>query len=101
MRVTVVDSAKLLQLLSAKGVRAQCPMCSHQAWDIPEHIQAEAFGVNIPWRHVDGGMYPTGIGCLPLICKNCGFLRLHDMKQYAEAFSVQDFGEESDERNEY
>lgn len=90
MRITVVDPQKLSALFAAKGVDGKCPMCSQFAWDMPEDAHAEAFGVVLPWRHIDGGLYSTGIGCLSLVCRNCGFVRLHDMRHYQDALTVKE-----------
>lgn len=90
MKVAILDPAVLSRLLGLRGVKAACPFCDSTSWDIPEHEHASSDGAIIPWRHVEGGMYSSGIGAIVMVCTNCGFIRLHDMRLYQEAITIKE-----------
>ena len=65
----VGDRRDLYDFLASRDARKQCPICSQEQWDGWD--QRLALPRNI--GEVDSG----SLDVIPLICRNCGFVRLH------------------------
>ena len=65
---------ELADALSARGVRADCPMCGQRKWTLLDaylnhNLQAELTGALV----IGGPSVPS----LAIVCGNCGFLSQH------------------------
>ena len=59
----------LFDFLASRGASKACPVCGREDWDGWDQRAA------LP-RTLDGQDY-TAVEVVPLLCRNCGFMRLH------------------------
>jgi hypothetical protein len=59
----------LFDFLASRGARKACPVCAHEDWDGWDQRVALT-------RTLDGEDHAS-IEVVPLLCRNCGFVRLH------------------------
>jgi hypothetical protein len=64
----VSERRDLFDFLASRGARKACPLCGHEHWDgwdqrvaLPRELAGESHGA---------------LDAIPLICRNCGFIRL-------------------------
>lgn len=73
MSLTDRQKTTILSTLNAKGVKAMCPMCGKNSWEIGgELVSTTALN--------PGGTMVVGAPIVPmiqLICTNCGFVSHH------------------------
>jgi hypothetical protein len=58
----------LFDFLASRGARGPCPLCGHELWDGWDQR------IDLP-RTLDGKDHAP-IEVIPLLCRNCGFVRL-------------------------
>jgi predicted Zn-ribbon and HTH transcriptional regulator len=59
----------LSDFLASRGARKACPLCGHEDWDGWDQR------LTVP-RALNGTEYEPLV-VIPLLCRNCGFVRLH------------------------
>jgi hypothetical protein len=59
----------LLDFLASRGARRPCPACGHEQWD--------GWNQRLTLPRTLDDMQSTPLEVIPLVCKNCGFVRLH------------------------
>lgn len=78
----MVDSGKLAEAFRLKGVKPECPSCDKSGWDL--RTGSGITGVTISYGDTEGSMYMYGHPAICLVCKNCGFMKLHALEFYKE-----------------
>lgn len=69
--------------LESVGASLECPSCGHSQWArVPKPlVLKETQAVNVDEAGVPvGGELVGGVPAYALICKRCGFMRLHSVK---------------------
>jgi hypothetical protein len=61
-----MNSDEVAARLKFKGAKSECPMCEATKWSTSEDLAEQ-------WV---GGAYKIEV--VTLVCRNCGFVRLHD-----------------------
>ncbi|MCD1640120.1 hypothetical protein K7H92_15490 [Pseudomonas stutzeri] len=75
----------LMKMLRERIPKSACPMCQIDEWAL--HVPAHGTGVALPWASGDA-FYMTGSPAAMLVCKNCGFIRLHSLGVLADALET-------------
>ena len=72
------DTQKLDAELRRRGAELECPVCDRRAWSSgATHVVVAAVQVEKPGTTF---LDPThGVAAACLVCKNCGFVRLHEL----------------------
>jgi hypothetical protein len=75
-----VNYDRAMRALGARGATLTCPFCGTDAWhrlgDLG-NLGVFLEGTMPDWQPVRTGEGAGGIAAYVLICKNCGFIRLH------------------------
>lgn len=89
----------VLRFFEAKAVNSQCPVCTENEWEMqyvrltdqPDRVfGAYGLAIGLPFsfnksqgqrQTVQPGPFARPI--LPLVCKNCGYMRVHDYASVA------------------
>jgi len=72
------DRDAILAKLEAKGAEPLCPVCRvDAAFDLSVPDGAKAFLTIFVPDSDDGGGSARSLHVVPLICRNCGYVRLH------------------------
>jgi len=104
----------VMRFLETKAIIRACPSCASQDWtlqysrlgDKPDLIFATiVLGIGTPFEANTGPapqMIPFGRPILPLICNQCGYMKIHDyevVKKWVEAnpASTEDAKEANDD----
>jgi hypothetical protein len=75
-----VDYNRALRELEARWSNMACPFCRTNSWQILgdlEHVGALIPGTSPDWEPVGAEGNGRGVLVYVLICKKCGFVRLH------------------------
>ena len=59
----------LVDFLASRGARKQCPLCGQEQWT--------GWDQRLALPRTLEGADSMAIEVIPLICRNCGFVRLH------------------------
>lgn len=59
----------LVDFLASRGARKQCPLCGHEDW--------AGWDQRIALSRVHEGSDTAPLDVIPLLCRNCGYVRLH------------------------
>ena len=59
----------IFDFLASRGARKACPVCAHEDWDGWDRRST------LPRWLDEAGHDPLEV--IPLLCRNCGFVRLH------------------------
>lgn len=72
----VLNTSKLVELLKEKTTTSLCPFCGEDDWSVP--LLEDTTGVALPWaKNTD--LYMEGSPAVMMLCKRCGFVRLHSL----------------------
>jgi hypothetical protein len=68
----------IVKILGQSSIDAKCPSCGNDHWLIPDEDHNFTVGLFNP-REKDGGYVMPGAitPAIFLVCKDCGFIRLH------------------------
>ena len=66
----------LFDFLASRGARKACPLCGHEQWDGGEQR------LSLP-RTLTGAEHDP-LEVIPLVCRNCGFVRLHSSRMLSD-----------------
>ena len=78
-----LDYGDVLRILAARGVPAPCPICNHEDWQALgplKNLLASVPVADLDGEHVAMGGDWTVLLAFALICRNCGFIRLHSRR---------------------
>lgn len=70
--LTEEEKKELIDVLSKKGVKTHCPMCSHD-----EFVLNDGYTPNVVQTKKTGVMLGATVPSIAIICKNCGFMSNH------------------------
>ena len=59
----------LHDFLTSRGARKACPTCGHEHWD--------GWDQRLTLARTLDGVEHTPLEVIPLLCRNCGYVRLH------------------------
>jgi hypothetical protein len=68
-----VDERELSNILVSRGADAPCPACGADNWTA---LQQRDLDLAIPGEYPDGRKV-VGLRVMPIVCLQCGFVRLH------------------------
>jgi hypothetical protein len=85
--VTPLDYDAVLRLLKKRGIPADCPICSANEWQVLgplENLLGAIPVADLEGEHVSMGKDWTVLLAFALVCRKCGFIRLHSRKALTE-----------------
>ena len=82
----MVDWREIDNFLTSRGVAPICPMCEAESWRQGERaVMLVAIDAENQLAIDLGRGSSDGILCVPIVCDNCGFVRLHAPQVFDQA----------------